>query len=102
MLAAAGATHGGDESWLLRKQKTSTPTERELSVDMAKWWTTLGATLDPNGANESPRWTSYVPGSADMTMFMDAPPRKLRDHFSMTPNHVWPSIAADTWAVAHK
>ena len=28
--AAAGATHGGDESWLLRKAKTSTPAELEL------------------------------------------------------------------------
>lgn len=89
MIAAAGATHGGDESWLLRTEKTSTPAERELSVDMAKWWTTLGATLDPNGANASPRWTVYVPGSEDMTMFMDAPPRKLRIHYFLEGADCW-------------
>ena len=92
--AAAGATHGGDESWLLRKQKTSTPAERELSQDMANWWATLGATLDPNGANTSPRWTSYVPGSADMTMFMNAPPRKLQSHPFLMMTDVATAIAA--------
>lgn len=76
MRHAAGATHGGDESWLLRKQTTATQAEHELSVDMANWWTTLGATLDPNGNRSAPRWTTYVPGTADMTMFLDAPPRK--------------------------
>ena len=42
------ATHGGDESWLMRKKVTSTPAELALTTDMGNWWTTLGRTLNPN------------------------------------------------------
>jgi carboxylesterase type B len=72
-----GATHGGDESWLLRKAKTNTPAELALSRDMASWWTTLGRNLNPNdpGKQDAPKWTTYVPGKQEGTMFMDAPPR---------------------------
>ena len=48
-----GATHGGDESWLLRKATTTTAGELALSTDMADWWTTLGRTLtNPNDARK--------------------------------------------------
>ena len=45
--------------------------ELVLSEDMARWWSTLGATLDPNGA-AAPEWTSYAPGHEDGAMFMDS------------------------------
>lgn len=72
-----GATHGGDESWLLRKAATNTAAELALSRDMANWWTTLGRTLNPNDLKrqDAPRWTPYVPGTHEATMFLDAPPR---------------------------
>ena len=63
-------------SWGLTITKLSCPSlQRELSVDMAKWWASLGATLDPNGAGTAPRWTTYAPGQEEGTMFLDAPPR---------------------------
>ena len=70
-----GATHGGDETWILRTKKTSNSAELALSEDMGSWWATLGATLDPNPiSGNAPRWTSFVPGQEDGTMFMDTPP----------------------------
>ena len=34
-----GATHGGDESWLMDDHSSGSPDEIVLSHDMSLWWT---------------------------------------------------------------
>ena len=66
-----GATHGGDEAWLFASEKTKTDGERDLALDMARWFGSLARNGDPNtGANAgAPAWpavgdTQHAPASA--------------------------------------
>jgi len=67
-----GASHGGDESWLMDMHEGGTKNEITLSHDMAYWWTSVNAAGDPNSDDNkgAPKWTPYEPTSAPQAMFL--------------------------------
>lgn len=67
-----GATHGGDETWLLGEHENGTPGEVTLSHNMALWWASLGSDGNPNTkANKgAPIWPKYNASNAPGTMYL--------------------------------
>jgi carboxylesterase type B len=68
-----GATHGGDESWILDEHGGAPPAQVALSQAMADWWASLDAQGDPNARARSgaPAWRPYAPSdNATAVMFM--------------------------------
>ena len=67
-----GATHGGDESWLLDEHESGTNNEVTLSRDMALWWASLNKNGDPNIDRnlDAPVWTLYNPTNTEQVMFL--------------------------------
>ena len=69
------SSHGQDESFLLDDRGGA------LALDMARWWASLGADLDPNAhANRgAPTWPSYREAGAPVMGLADEPAMRADD-----------------------